>query len=180
MHDSVAKRKIWLNKITYKKQRFHSHHMSVIIYTFWFWCSLQRYVRSQIMYTDNNILSKMSALSQISVTAVLLPRAVLRCLEPHRRRSAFPKPLGPATLSLEYQYQHRDLKKQQKQTQHTILKSAVKTHSHQERRTSCLTFFSLSHSQTTKQYLYATTMSEAVKQEQSIQIKRSNIKEMGW
>lgn len=155
--------------------------MSTIIFKFWLWCFLQRYVRSQIMYADNNILPKMSALSRISVTAVLLPRAVLRCLEPHRRRSAFPKPLGPVTLSLEYQYQHRDLKKQQ--IQHTILKSAVKTHLHVGKRGEhCVwhVFFSLSHSQTTKHGFYTTTMSEAVKQDESIQIKRSNMKEMGW
>lgn len=65
----------------------------------------------------------MLALSWVSVTAVLLPGAVLRCLEPHRRISAFPKPPSLSTLNI---IQHHDLGKQQKQIQHTILMSAVK------------------------------------------------------
>lgn len=92
-------------------------------FKFRFSCFLQRNVKSRVIYTDNSILPEMLALSWVSVTAVLLPGAVLRCLEPHRRISAFPKPPSLSTLNI---IQHHDLGKQQKQIQHTILMSAVK------------------------------------------------------
>lgn len=158
--------------------------MSAIIFKFWFWCFLLRYVRSQLMYTDNNILPEMSTLSPVLVTAVLLPGAVLRCLEPHRRRSAFPKPLDPAALLLEY-HQHHNFKKQQRQIQHSILnllwKHTYRMYAKEQNIVSDIhVFFSLSPTEITKHCLYATAMSEAVKQEESIQTIRSDMKEMGW
>jgi len=149
---------------------------------FWFSCIPQKNVRSWVIHSDNSILKEMSALSWVSVTAVILPGAVLRCLEPHRRISAFPKPQSLSTLNIS---QHHDLGKQQKQIQHTILMSAVKKWiPHVGKRGehcvwhSCL-FLPL-FLRPAKLCLYATTISEAVKQEESIQMMWSCMKEMRW